>query len=121
MDFANGFARLLIRCDENEFDVRVEEENTKQLRATVTGAAEDTDSDFVRERHCLKSVLEQDYRIFRINLACGYSVHDDLEERAAFTPCVCRRHVELRLDVVLAHLRIRHRSGDHVNLDTAPS
>jgi len=46
MNFADRFARLLVGCDEDELGVRVEQQDTEQLRAAVTGAAEDTDSEF---------------------------------------------------------------------------
>lgn len=36
VDFADRFARLLVRRDENNFDVRMEKQYAQQLRAAVT-------------------------------------------------------------------------------------
>jgi len=45
--------------------------------------------------------------------------HHEIEESAAFAPCVCSRDVELRLDVVFAHLRVSHGARDHVDFHAA--
>jgi hypothetical protein len=41
MNFADRFAGLLVRRDENDLDVRMKQQNAQQLRAAVTGAAKD--------------------------------------------------------------------------------
>ena len=53
VNFADRFTRLLVGGYEYHLDVRMEQENAQQLRAAVTGAAKDTDANFVLLFHVL--------------------------------------------------------------------
>jgi len=61
-----GFARLLVRGDEDEVGVRVEKEKAEEFRAAVTGAAEDADANLFGDSHLRESVVDRINKIYRI-------------------------------------------------------
>jgi hypothetical protein len=46
MHFGDGLSGLFVGRDECDIDVRVQQENTEELRAAVAGASEYADADF---------------------------------------------------------------------------